>query len=360
MRRPGKIFKTENFSRNSTHSKSALKHLSKNKINDGKFPYTLYIAGSAKGVSGCIDSIKKTSYSLAEEFHSYKIFIYYHQMDEEVFKAWQKQDSNVHLIAEDPATLINRHHKPERLAVARTISLNSIHSHARINGIDPSKAMMVLMDLDERNFGPKMNFFNKSVFLDAMNNANVWDSVSFNREMYYDIWALRYERFDANVWAFNADSFALVKIIRRDFSRILNESHRAGEQYVPVLSAFNGFAIYKLHRTIGCEYSADCVEFRSKCNAGDCEHVAFHKCMRERNNAKILVHTNVLFTEVPKDQSAFPFLSAIEGSVQSSYLSFKAEAEAYPLRYLCYVFIALVVLVVVRRLLCSSKVSRRS
>eukprot|EP01036_Dinobryon_divergens_P025174 gene25174-33697_t len=263
-------------------------------------------------------------------------------MDEEVFKAWQKQDSNVHLIAEDPATLVNRHHKPEILAVARTISLNSIHSHVRTNGIDPSKAMMVLMDLDERNFGPTMNFFNKSLLVETMNNAHMWDSVSFNREMYYDIWALRYERFDANVWTFSTDSFALVKIARRDFSRILNESRHAGEQYVPVLSAFNGFAIYKLHRTIGCEYSADCVEFRTTCPHGDCEHVSFHKCMRERNNAKILVNTNVLFTEVPKEQPAYPILSAIEGSVQSSYLSVKAEAEASPLRFLSIVFIAFV------------------
>ena len=358
LRRPGKNFNSENLSRNATHhSKSSLKHLPKNKIN-GKFPYTLYISGTAKGVSGCIDSIQKMTYSLAEEFHSYKIFIYYHQMDEEVFKAWQQQDNNVHLIAEDPTLFIKRHHKPEILAVARTITLNSIHSHARTNGIDPSKAIMVLMDLDERNFGPKMNFYNKSLFMDVMNNASVWDSVSFNREMYYDIWALRYERFDANVWAFSTDSFNLVKIIRRDFARILNESLVAGEQYVPVHSAFNGFALYKLHRTIGCDYAADCVEFRTKCTHGDCEHVAFHKCMRERNSAKIFVNTNFLLTEKSKEPPAYPLLSAIQGRVQSSYLSFKAEAEASPMRYLAYLIIAAVALLVVRRL--CSKVSRRS
>ena len=326
--------------------------------NKPRFRSTLFISGTAKGVSLYIDAIQSTSYSMTEEFEDYRIFIYYHEMDEQVFKLWQERDSKVILIPEDASLFTQLKHKPEILAVARTVVLNSIHNHMHANGIEPSNSFLVLMDLDERNFGPRMNVWNKTLFIETMSTSSLWDSVSFNRAFYYDVWALRYDRFNANTWAFYEDSYNLVKIIRRDIVRILNESRLAGEQYLPVLSAFNGFAIYKLHFTIGCEYSAKCVEFRSKCKlSGDCEHVAFHKCMRDRHQARIMINTNYLFTE--KSNEPPSVLLAISERLKRTFATLTDASNEYHQRSLLGFAALLIMLIFCGRRVCTSKACRR-
>ena len=171
------------------------------------------------------------------------------------------------------------------------------------------------------------------LFMNVMKESDKWDSLSFNREMYYDIWALRYSRFDANVWAFGLDSFALVKIIRRDISSILEESRKMGQPYVPVLSAFNGLAIYKLDKTLNCEYSALCIEFRTPCRDGDCEHVAFHRCMREKHQARIVIHADYLFTEIPKPRPTL--LDQVQDRLRGYIVSFGSVFEST--QYLSYI-----------------------
>mmetsp|Transcript_9459 Transcript_9459/g.13074 ORF Transcript_9459/g.13074 Transcript_9459/m.13074 type:complete len:418 (+) Transcript_9459:142-1395(+) len=265
-----------------------------------KISSTVYITGTAKGVSNCFEMIRKSVYMMTDLFQSYRIIIYYHPIDGPAFQHWQTIDPNVILIVEDPTLFERSPYKTEVLTVARNKLLSSVLEDMKLKNVQSNNSYMILMDLDDRNFGPRMRPMNMPLFANVMKDSDKWDSISFNREMYYDIWALRYSRFDANVWAFGLDSFALVKIIRRDISRILDESKKIGEPYVPVLSAFNGLAIYKLHKTLDCEYAARCIEFRSPCRGGDCEHVAFHRCMREKHQAKIVIHADYLFTEIPK------------------------------------------------------------
>ena len=64
-------------------------------------------------------------------------------------------------------------------------------------------------------------------------------------------------------------------VARRYQARWLGFENRT----IEVASAFNGIGAY-LKRSIGdCRYVAD----------GDCEHIAFHRCMRERNGARLAV-----------------------------------------------------------------------
>jgi len=310
-----------------------IQHKSPLRFNFPKIPSTVYITGTAKGVSSCFEVIQKTVYRLAEIFQSYRIIIYYHPIDGPAFQSWQILDPNVILILEDPTLFERSPYKTEVLTVARNKLLSSVHEDMKINNVQSNNSFMILMDLDDRNFGPRMHPLNISLLMNVMKESDKWDSLSFNREMYYDIWALRYSRFDANVWAFGLDSFALVKIIRRDISSILEESRKMGQPYVPVLSAFNGLAIYKLDKTLNCEYSALCIEFRTPCRGGDCEHVAFHRCMREKHHARIVIHADYLFTEIPKPRPTL--LDQVQDRLRGYIVSFGSVFEST--QYLSYI-----------------------
>ena len=80
------------------------------------------------------------------------------------------------------------------------------------------------------------------------------------REPYYDYWAARYEGYDENiVKAEDTGTFAEVLAWQRysthlkDFGvKVLDSSPLL---YLPVYSAFNGLAVYKLNYTQHCSYS---------------------------------------------------------------------------------------------------------
>ena len=61
--------------------------------------------------------------------------------------------------------------------------------------------------------------------------------------------------------------------------------------FFPVISAFNGLAIYKIDATEGCWYNSSNAEPHNKLgwNPRDCEHVAFHRCMIDRHRAKVMI-----------------------------------------------------------------------
>jgi hypothetical protein len=56
----------------------------------------------------------------------------------------------------------------------------------------------------------------------------------------------------------------------------------SSNELIPVQSAFMMLAIYKIPMITGCRYSGFGIH-----NEVDCEHVAFHRDMIERHDAKI-------------------------------------------------------------------------
>ncbi len=50
---------------------------------------------------------------------------------------------------------------------------------------------------------------------------------------------------------------------------------------LPVQSCFGGLAFYRHEKILGCEYNSI---------ADDCEHVEFHKCIREKNHGRIFMN----------------------------------------------------------------------
>ena len=84
-------------------------------------------------------------------------------------------------------------------------------------------------------------------------------------------------------------------------------------------SAFNGFAIYRMEKILGCYYGWESIDFKDipldflinsiesfrylpvyKANREDCEHREFHRQMIENHNAKIRICPLPIFN-YPKD-----------------------------------------------------------
>jgi hypothetical protein len=78
-----------------------------------------------------------------------------------------------------------------------------------------------------------------------------WDCISFNREYYYDIWALLFDDFKHHCWGFGYKSQNVITIMRECIENKLNTCETNS---IYVTSAFNGFCIYKTEKFKGLRY----------------------------------------------------------------------------------------------------------
>jgi hypothetical protein len=85
----------------------------------------------------------------------------------------------------------------------------------------------------------------------VMKETDKWDSCSFNRAGYYDIWALSYPPYIYSCWGW-VDPVTVVHTMQDDIIYKLRET--PDHEYFPVLSAFNGFAVYKTPIFLKCCY----------------------------------------------------------------------------------------------------------
>ena len=124
-----------------------------------------------------------------------------------------------------------------RIAKARNECINIIYNQLS----DISYHFMI--DSDEVNIS-KWNLEVINNYLTNFDNDD-WDCISFNRNNYYDIWALLFDNFKHHCWGFGKDSreviLALQKIIK-------NKLDCSDSNSIEVISAFNGFGIYKTNK----------------------------------------------------------------------------------------------------------------
>ena len=150
-----------------------------------------------------------------------------------------------------------------------------------------------MMDLDDVSEAP----IQISAFKNIFRNPE-WDVVSFNKEPYYDLWALRYPPFMRNCWNFSraADGKQYQKQLGAHITALLKQY-----SMVPVVSAFCGLAIYKMSKIKNCYYDGRNREKPQGSfvrNYQDCEHIFFHNNMIKKNGARIFISSNILFNTI--------------------------------------------------------------
>ena len=189
-----------------------------------------------------------------------------------------------------------------RIANARNQILNYMRfAHKR----GQANKYFIMMDSNEYACVGQINI---DTLRSAMQRSDEWDSVSFDREAgYYDYWALS---FDPHVYSFfHLQNKTETRQFMIDaFTTKLNAS-RDSQNFIPVYSAFNGFAVYKTNMFLNCSYSADIhinlfpthlIPSRILNHfKNDCEHRKFHLEAIQKNGARIMVSPLSIFYKLP-------------------------------------------------------------
>ena len=189
--------------------------------------------------------------------------------------------------------------RTERIANARNAILKEVYT----NYADWD--FFIMMDTNDYSCVTKID----TSVLDEYLTREDWDALSFNREPYYDIWALSFSPFLSSCWHFEK---ALQTIDRTKSAFIAKLKSIKDHQLLEVESAFGGFAIYRTNKFDGCYYNGKFdgglftnIQYIRNTEAagskllmrqiGDCEHRAFHMMAKKNNKAKIMVSPKKLF-----------------------------------------------------------------
>ena len=138
-----------------------------------------------------------------------------------------------------------------RIAKARNKCLEILYNKLK------NISFHIVIDCD--NVGaPKWNMDIINKYLHNFDGDN-WDCISFNKNSesksypyYYDIWALLYDDFKEHCYGYTLNKcLDVVYLMRRDITRKLEQCK---SNSIEVMSAFNGFAIYKTERFKGFYY----------------------------------------------------------------------------------------------------------
>jgi hypothetical protein len=264
----------------------------------------LCVYNNSKGLPKVLENIEK----IKLVFKDLKIIAFYDKSKDnslEILENYSTYKDNMEII-------INNNEKSnvrtENIAFARNAILETIRNKYK------SYKYFMMMDTNEYSC---IGDINVNVLKDVMDRSYEWDSISFDREAgYYDTWALSFDPYIySSFHCENADDITEKKCNK--FKKIL-EYHKEfmPNKYIHVYSAFNGFALYKSSVFLDCSYSAD-IKFslfpknilKKQINStnckfikmlrDDCEHRAFHLEAIKKNNAKIRICTNSLFSKIP-------------------------------------------------------------
>ena len=168
------------------------------------------------------------------KFNIFCIFVYDNCSDnsEKLLLEYQTNSNNV--IVKNITN--NSKHRTVRISTARNVCLDIIY-----NELD-NISFHMMIDSDDRC----SNNWNIDIINKYLNNFDDddWDSISFNKKDYYDIWALLYDNFKHHCFGYDR-GMNVVRAMQRDISKKLNECK---SNSIEVLSGFNGFAIYKTEK----------------------------------------------------------------------------------------------------------------
>ena len=173
----------------------------------------------------------------------FSIFVYdncSNKLCECILKEYQKKNKdNViirNIINTDPRRTL-------RIAKARNECLKIVYSE--LNNI----SYHFMIDCDDK-CSMKWNIDLIDKYLNNFDDDN-WDCISFNRNEYYDIWALMFDDFNHHCRGYGEESIRVTYIMKES---IINKLKTCKTNSIEVISAFNGFCIYKTEQFRGLYY----------------------------------------------------------------------------------------------------------
>ena len=263
------------------------------------------ICGAVRNSAFFLDDIFKNMEKIGSVFEDYVIILAYDpSSDNSLDKIKQYQSVNPRVILYENQSLISPY-RTHRIAFARNKCLDMIRSkYSDYN-------FFIMMDCD--------NVCSSNINLNVL-RSNIhkqgWDALSFNKEPYYDIWALSIRPF---VFSYEHFPSEVGDKMRNYIGRIMRNIPPG--KLIKCSSAFNGFAIYRTNKFLNCRYDGRIrldlippgvlkkniavarsrIIFRDNVLSGvngkyeDCEHRAFHLQAIQKNNARIRISPEILF-----------------------------------------------------------------
>jgi len=234
----------------------------------------LALVACAKDVEKEFDQFRKYVEPIVDLFHptSRILILESDSKDNTLAKLRQWPRAQVYTYGNLSATIPRR---TERIAYCR----NKLLDEAR--KLKPDYMLVVDADIFAANVSSFLSNFEY--------DTNDWSVMTANLlKNYYDIWALRtlsdsILNFDIwhRIWALQLAHGYCYDSLSKNILEIHQKTYPPDRNILEVRSAFDGAGLYKMSATEGCNYSG---YFHT------CEHVPFHICMREKNQAKIFIN----------------------------------------------------------------------
>lgn len=181
---------------------------------------------------------------------------------------WSKTNSKIEVISQD--FHLEKRPSIEFLAHCRNRTLEKMH-----NKIYQDYDIVIVLDMD-LPYGIDFRGIASSFY-----QIHRWDVVTsngvFENKKMYDAFAFRNEQFPYSRTEYHKISHSSYN----SYLRSIQKNYSPQEDLISVYSAFGALGIYKRAAFEGCFYSSE---------QEDCEHVALHRCMIEKNNARIMMN----------------------------------------------------------------------
>lgn len=256
------------------------------------------ICGAVKNVGPYLDKIFSNIENLGALFENYVIIFYY---DHSTDNTLQKMKDYQQKVGQDKFIFyVNKvevsKHRTIRIANARNGCLQMIRSQFS------DYPFFIMIDCDDKcseNVKPQV--------LQKYLRRNDWDSLSFNKKDYYDIWALSIRPYMCSFLHFQKSPN---NAMNQYVTKLLKEVPPGG--LLKCASAFNGFAIYRTNKFLNCTYDGkfninlipanylknNINACKSNLKLGlieDCEHRSFHMQAINQNGARIRISPEIVF-----------------------------------------------------------------
>ena len=271
---------------------------------------SLVICGTVRNCAPYLEKVFENMAAIGSLFSDYKIVISYDSSTDgslDILKGLQERlefkDNFILHINTEPLY----EYRVYNIAKARNKCLDTIRH------MFPEYKYFIMMDCDDV-CSQKVNLEILSYYLSTSLSTSLdpdleWDSISFNKDPYYDLWAL-----SKYPYSYGCMHFANWASWGTFIEKIIKETPM--NKLIPCLSAFNGFAIYKTNKFINCYYDpkprfdlipphllkinealAGPIWIKGKAALIDCEHRSFHLLAINKNNAKIRISPLILFSQ---------------------------------------------------------------
>jgi len=277
-------------------------------------PNSVYICGCVKNCGEYLDKVFANIDKIIPLFSDYKILLAHDSSVDntlEILKLKQKKYNMTIINVPENNYIHDYTMRSKSISNARNEIINYIYSEN-----NPEFKYFIMIDMDDVCSG-NMDI---DVLKKYVHDDGGWDSLSFNRKDYFDIWALSIEPYYLSCWHFPGD-FAIVNKMKQYIIDKLSKLRPT--ELLECISAFNGFAIYKKDKFKGCQYdwqvhgnfdlvSKEDVDKNEKALGSkftidksyhqiinpvtDCEHRYFHTSAIEKNDARIRISPLHLFT----------------------------------------------------------------